>query len=236
MEINYHELVQTVADDSSEVSHCLHHPPSSSNIYESGKILLDYLQIEGEILSFLFIGDGDAAAAVVDASVINDLGAAKNESSVIQILTPIMSKAIEASREKRDLILLNSERHAYLKASTTLESDTAPDMLICHRAAAEEVISEADSTVDGVGFLYGRLANWAMRDMVSCVVKLKVKIGDGGTPFREVALYAKEWASTARDSKEATSSPHVGYMNWLLADATCFKCSLLTRTEALSGH
>jgi len=105
---------------------------------------------------------------------------------------------------------------------TAFGKDTPPDMLVCHRAAAEEVTSEADSTVDGVGCLFGRLANRVMRDMVSCVVKFNVKIGDGRTPWGEVAHYAKKWASTVNDDKNASSSPVIEYMNWLLVDAECF--------------
>ena len=194
---------------------------SSASVNEEGLVLLESLKDQNMgIPSFGGVGD-----PVIYRGRSFPLGddILKDESLVVKHLTPFLLKAVLASRGNRDLVLLNTERHHYLKSAFVAGADKAPDMLVCHRAAAEENKSKADRKYDSDDndFLFGKLTNWNLRDMVSCVVEFKTTIGGKADPWGEMVHYASRWASTTRDSK-ADTAPKLDYMNWLLADAKCF--------------
>ena len=194
--------------------------PSSLSGQEAGFMLLRRLEDGGGILRFF--GDGKPVISRGPSFPLS-LHILKAESLVVQHLTPYLRKAVNAHRAERDLVLLNTERHFYLESSILGGYDKAPDMVVCHRAAVEEDKSDIDRNYDGVDkdYLFGKLANWNVRDMATCVIEMKIEINEKDNPWGEMVQYACRWASCIRNVK-APTAPKSGYMNWLLADAKLF--------------
>jgi hypothetical protein len=144
-------------------------PDSSLNVTEHGLVLLKCLRVDGEIPCF----DGGVVNPVSNQSFLSSLDdkILDSESLLVQHLTPYLRDAVSSHRGERDLVLLNTERHLYLKSTVVDGNDTGPDMLVCHRAAVEEDKSDVDKKYDSSDkdFLFGKLANWNLRDTVTCL-------------------------------------------------------------------
>jgi hypothetical protein len=190
----------------------------SASATNAGTILFESLAHSGEIPSF--VGEGDP---VISQGFRFGEKILEKEALVIQHLTPYLREAVSAHRGERNLVLLNTERHPYFESEFVVGSKKAPDMIVCHRAAVEEDKSGVDKKYDSSDkdFLFGKLANWNLRDFATCAIELKIAIGGQKKYWGEMVEYARIWVAKIHNI-DAGTAPKKGYMNWLLADATCF--------------
>jgi hypothetical protein len=100
-----------------------------------------------------------------------------SESSLLQWFTPILQELVKeaALRVGHPLVLVNCERHLWVKGIDSHASDIGPDMLITHPAFFQWAESEADTDFGGEGFQFGTPAHWYLRDSIQIYVEWKKK-------------------------------------------------------------
>jgi len=138
-----------------------------------------------------------------------DSGQISNESSLVQILTPLLREVVESASAILGipLVLVNTERHAYFEDPHG-GSASKPDMLVTHPAFYTWNKSDGDVQYCKDGFIFGKGADWCLRDCWEVIVECKKEIGmDNFTALGEGIEYArrKSFVSTAERLSEVDS-------------------------------
>jgi hypothetical protein len=131
----------------------------------------------GRWVQLKIIDDSDA---VLNEAQLNQAKLIQNESTLVQWFTPHIIMLVEAASKaiKSPLVLVNTERHAWVKDSH-LGAPSKPDMLITHPAFFQYNQTDSDCTYSGndANFLFGQCAHWDLRDSIEAIVEWKVDMG-----------------------------------------------------------
>ena len=167
-------------------------PPTAAR---TGKLAMDFLQASNLIFALSDVcGDPVLTHPQFEAICSKSFS---TESDVVQEFTPFLQKIVMAAseRSKVPLVLVNTERHAWVKDPHG-GSPSKPDMLVTHPALYYPLKSTTDAKYDGPNFLFGKLADWCLRDSFTALLEWKVDIGDQEyTPLGEVVEYVQRIVS-----------------------------------------
>jgi len=186
--------------------------------------------------------DGSGDAVLSDDQVSALPSSTCTEAELIQGFTPHLSKLVQQASVKigSPLVLVNSERHAWVKDPSPVGAPSKPDMFMCHPAFFEPNKTESDSKHDGQDFLFGACAHWDLRDCIDVIVEWKCRIGqDDFSALGEGVEYARRISHMVQSRGVPLDEPMVLVTRLILADRTTFYlvlCQNGNATECLWGE
>jgi hypothetical protein len=186
--------------------------------------------------------DGSGDAVLSDDQVSALPSSTCTEAELIQGFTPHLSKLVQQASVKigSPLVLVNSERHAWVKDPSPVGAPSKPDMFMCHPAFFEPNKTQSDSKHDGKDFLFGACAHWDLRDCIDVIVEWKCRIGqDDFSALGEGVEYARRISHMVQSRVVPLDEPMVLITRLILADRTTFYlvlCQNGNATECLWGE